>query len=198
MPYPTIRHKEAYEMWKSGWSIKKISSLPNMPDRRELREWMKPSYNCRCGYHGWMSLRRNEIAAIRGENAELLPEEKAAFSELEEELNNTSSNELSPQLLKALSDAIGVQISKELTGDLQADMVSTAYMILARVREVLPEIQIKDAFALRQILGVAVQILTAFRPVAEVQRDEVTDIKIEFPEYPKGMQRIEETVDEDG
>lgn len=188
MSYPKSRHKEAYELWKSGWSAKRISMQPNMPDRRELREWMKPNYQCDCGYHGWLALRRQEIEVQRS----LTPEDEQSLDELEREIEGPEEV-LSAGLLKAISDAVGVNISKELTGDLQADMISTAYMILSRVREVLPDIQIKDAFALRQILGVAVQILTAFRPPIETERDEVARIQIDFPEYPRGLEKIENT-----
>lgn len=192
MAYPVIRHKEAYEMWKNGWSAKRISNQKGFPDRRELREWMKPGYGCGCGYHGWVTLRVQEIRVMRGETSDMSPEEVAAIEEIKEEMEGSIQETLAPGLMKALSEAIGVPIKQELTGDLQADMVSTAYMILARVRDVLPDIQIKDAFALRQILGVAVQILTAFRPPVEVERDEVAKIQIDFPEYPRGMQKVED------
>lgn len=195
MAYPIIRHKEAYEMWKAGWSATKIAAQEGMPDRRELREWMKPSYTCSCGYHGWYTLRMKEMEALRGECAEPTPDEEKAFQDLQAE-SSGQTQELSPRLLKAISEAIGVEIKDQLTGDLQADMISTAYMILARVREVLPDVQIKDAFALRQILGVAVQILTAFRPAMRVERDEVTKIAVDFPEYPRGMQQAEEVENE--
>ncbi len=215
MKYGPQEHKKAYELWRAGWSFQRISSLPGMPDRREIRDWAKPGYHCNCGWHGWIDLRLQELRARRsGEPVDLPPEpapaeespppseENAAWAnilspkilkalseatgiEISEE-NAAWANILSPKILKALSEATGIEISEELSGDLEADMISTAYLILFKAREALKEMEIRDPFALRQLLGVAVQILTIFRPVVSTAREDITEIEVRLPNYPRG------------
>lgn len=184
--YPVELHKRAYELWASGHNLSEIQDILAV-DRRTLRAWSKPSYPCACGYHGWLALRLAQFAGEEGkENGEALPE--SGEGELEVRLApprlapaGREVADIPANVWERLSQRYGTRVSPELTGDVEADLVATAYLILARVRAVLAELTPHDAYQAVQLLRVAAQLLTEFKPILGVEEER--EIQVVLPKF---------------
>lgn len=176
--YPVELHKRAYELWESGYTLSEISRMPGMPDRRTLRAWSKPTFPCSCGYHGWAALRMAKLSlSEEGENA--------GSSGCEEPPSPApvacEEVQVPESVWQKLSKLYGRRISPELSGDIESDMVATAYLILARVREILPKLAIHDVYQAATLLRIGEGILSAFKPTLSVEEER--EIQVFLPKF---------------
>ncbi len=180
-------HKRAYELWESGWNLSQISKVEKMPDRRTLRGWQSKAFECTCGYHGWVDLR---MKRLEGEQKLSGKDNSQEIKELKEYKKNDDlpgdpdEVELSQDVLNSLSRRFGKNIENMLTGDLDADLLSTAYVLLNKVRASMPDIRIRDPYQATQLLRVAFSMLSAIRPQIAVE-EEAQEIKITMPDYKR-------------
>ncbi len=185
--YTDQEHKRAYELWESGYNLSQIAKIEGMPDRRTLRSWQSKAFQCICGYHGWADLRMKRLEGeqkLTGRDNDAAIDDLKEYSKRDQCPGDAEEAELSKDVLNALSRRFGKNIENMLTGDMDADLVSTAYVLLNKVRISMPDIRIRDPYQVTQLLRVAFAMLNAVRPQLAVE-EEAQEIKITMPEYKR-------------
>ena len=215
--YPPSLHKEAYELWKRGWSLVKISQLPHMPSRRTLHEWAGPFSKCRCGYHNWHKLYQQEQAEAFQDELQEVKEKvqqagppapadiENALSMLKETLESRKAD-LGPAqdaLVLALSMLAeeGVDYNEVITGDLHMDMNALAYAMIVRAIEAIRRVEIRDVYHVVQVIRAAIAILNMFRPALpepeEIEQEIEYDVSFGTPLTEKPWLEGEGAADEE-
>jgi len=208
--YSVDLHKQAYEYWKQGFSVRKLSQMTGFPTRRQLTQWKSNYPSCRCPYHNWEEKLKRENRA--GEEAGRVLATGADSATVESQLKQAqellrkmeaSDTAKVPALASTLLDEALLRLEPAdkdsgLSGDLGWDMQVTAYMMLARTREALARITVQDVYQASKLLRDTLAIIQLFRPVQaepdEVKEEIVYEISFGLPMKLDTSEEPEETL----